>query len=419
MKKTDVMVIGSGGREDAVCKALAASCKVGKVYCAPGNGGMDCTTVDIKATDIAAVVEFAKTHGVGMVAVTSDDPLAMGMVDALDEAGIAAFGPTKAAAKLEWSKAYSKEFMQQNGIPTAAFASFSDYESARAYVEKVKLPVVVKADGLALGKGVLICQTRDEAFGALDEIMVDKKFGGAGDCVIVEEMLYGYETSLFAFCDGENYAVMPTACDHKRAFDNDEGLNTGGMGAYAPCPMFSKSNLEFAKKHIIEPTLAAKIKEGAPFKGVLFVGLMVDGDDVRVLEYNARFGDPETQAILPMLDTDLFDIMTACIDGSIDSIDVKWKKGASVCVVMASGGYPESYGKGYPIKIEKLTKGARVYFAGVKREGDTLVTSGGRVLAVQAIANDGETAAAIAYENVDNIHFEKAHYRHDIYNPKK
>lgn len=419
MKKQKVLVIGGGGREHAVCHALLKSNKVESVVCAPGNDGMGIPTVNIAATDIDGIVDYVKQNNIDLTVVTPDDPLALGAVDALNAAGFRAFGPTRAAAKLEWSKAYSKDFMRKYGIPTAEYAVFDDYDQAKKYIAGCEIPVVLKADGLALGKGVLICMTRDEAFSALDAIMKDKAFGSAGSTLVVEQFLEGYEVSLLAFCDGEHFSLMPTSCDHKRVNDNDEGLNTGGMGAYSPCPMFTEGNLAYTVENVVKPTIEGCKAEGAPFKGVLYFGLMVRGDDVKVLEYNARFGDPETQIVLYKLKSDLFDAFSACIDGNLDKTNVEWDSRPGVCVVMASGGYPEHYEKGKAITVGAIDDGVKVFYAGVKNSGGTLVTNGGRVLCVSALGSTGEEAAESAYANIKKISFDGAHYRTDIYNPKK
>lgn len=411
----DILVIGGGGREHAIVRALHKSPRVGNIYAAPGNAGMDVIQVDCAATDIDGIISFVQNNPqIKMTVVAPDDPLAMGLVDELQSRGLRAFGPIKAAAKLEWSKAYAKDFMKRYGIPTAAYEAFDDAEKAKAYVRSCGHRVVVKADGLALGKGVIICNDEKEAEKAIDEIMSDKKFGTAGDRIVVEEFLTGYEVSLLCFCDGEHFSLMPTSCDHKRALDGDKGLNTGGMGAYSPCPAFTEELIEKTKKTIVEPTVNGMIKEGAPFKGVLYFGLMVDGDDIRVLEYNARFGDPETQSVLPLLNSDLYEIFGACIDGTLDKLDIKWSNKKSINVVLASGGYPLTYKKGCVINGLESVKDADVYFAGVKKDGENLVTSGGRVLCVHALADTFKRARAIAYDNIKKITFENCYYRSDI-----
>ena len=413
----NVLVVGGGGREHAIVKALRRSSKVGVIYGAPGNAGMDVMETGLSATDIDGIVEFVRAHkDVKLTVVAPDDPLAMGLVDKLAAEGFAAFGPTKAAAKLEWSKSYAKDFMKKYEIPTADYAAFDDAQAAKAYINGLDYNVVVKADGLALGKGVIICRDKTEALAAVDEIMTDKKFGAAGNKLVVERFITGYEVSLLAFVDGEHFALMPTSCDHKRALDGDKGLNTGGMGAYSPCPAFTKAFTDKTVRTVVEPTVRGMIAEGAPFKGVLYFGLMVDGDDVRVLEYNARFGDPETQSVLPLLDSDLYDIFRAVINGTLDKVEVAWKDKKSINVVLASGGYPLAYEKGKVISGLDEVKDADVYFAGVKRcaECGKLVTNGGRVLCVQAMADDFATAKKTVYDNVAKIEFDGCFYRKDI-----
>ncbi len=416
--KTDVLVVGGGGREHAIVRALMRSKYVGKIYGAPGNAGMGVEETGIGATDIDGVTAFLAQHpDVGLTVVAPDDPLALGMVDKLEAVGHRAFGPKRASAKLEWSKAYAKEFMKRYGIPTAEYATFKDAHAAHEYMDKCDIPVVLKADGLALGKGVIICDTREAAHNGVDEIMTDKKFGDAGSTLVVERFLTGYEVSLLAFVDGKHYSLMPTSCDHKRAFDGDKGLNTGGMGAYSPCPRFDKKLEERVERDIVRPTVEGMQKEGAPFKGVLYFGLMVSDDnkDVRVLEYNARFGDPETQSVLPLLESDLFEIFEAVIDGRLNEIDVKWSNKRSINVVLASGGYPVAYKKGAAIVgLDEVTDGATVYFAGVKRGENGLVTNGGRVLCVQAMADTFAAAKKTVYDNIEKIKFDDCFYRHDI-----
>lgn len=412
----DVLIVGGGGREHAIVRKLRESGRVGRIYGAPGNAGMDVVETGIGATDVDGIVEFVSKHGnIKMTVVAPDDPLAMGLVDELNKRGYRAFGPTKAAAKLEWSKAYAKDVMLRYGIPTAKYGAFDSLAAASEYVKRGKFPVVVKADGLALGKGVVICENESAALNALDEIMGDKKFGAAGEKVVVEEFLTGYEVSLLAFVDGENFSLMPTSCDHKRALDGDKGLNTGGMGAYSPCPAFTKELLDKTVDTIVKPTVEAMKKEGAPFKGVLYFGLMVSDGDVRVLEYNARFGDPETQSVLPLLKSDLYEIFGAVIDGALDKLDIKWSDKKSINVVLASGGYPLGYKKGCPISgLEKTEDGINVFFAGVKGGDAGLVTNGGRVLCVQALADDFKSARDAVYRNIEKITFDDCYYRKDI-----
>lgn len=412
----DVLVVGGGGREHAIVKKLRESAHVGDVYGAPGNDGMDVRETGIGATDIDGIVGYEEAHkNIKLTVVAPDDPLAMGLVDRLTERGHRAFGPTKAAAKLEWSKSYAKDFMRRYGIPTAEYGAFTDPDEAKEYIKRGNLPVVVKADGLALGKGVIICKTEAEAFTAVDEMLSGKKFGVAGSEIVVERFLTGYEVSLLTFVDGKSFALMPTSCDHKRALDGDNGLNTGGMGAYSPCPAFGKELTERTVEKIVAPTVNAMIKEGAPFKGVLYFGLMVNGEDVRVLEFNARFGDPETQSVLPLLQSDLYEIFNAVIDGRLAELDIKWSDKKSMNVVLASGGYPLQYKKGCEITgLTAVDNDVNVFYAGVKHGTNGFVTNGGRVLCVQAAADDFPTARRKVYDNIQKIKFEDCFYRKDI-----
>ena len=415
-----ILMIGSGGREHALIKKLLESPKVEKIYCAPGNGGIACDAenVNISAMDIEGVVNFSKENKIDLVFVAPDDPLAAGMVDALEAEGIRAFGPKKAAAEIEASKVFSKNLMKKYGIPTADYQVFDNSKDAIDYVVNNNMaPVVVKADGLALGKGVLICQTVEDAKAAIHSIMDDKKFGESGSRVVIEEFLTGPEVSVLSFTDGKCVKPMVSSKDHKRALDGDKGLNTGGMGTISPNPYYTDEMAEICRKTIFEPTIEAMNKEGRTFKGCLYFGLMLTPKGPKVIEYNARFGDPETQVVLPRLETDLVDICEAVIDGTLGDLDIKWKKGAAACVVMASGGYPESYKKG--IEMSGLdekggVEGAIVYHAGTKLENGKFYTNGGRVLGVTAVDDTLEGALKKAYDAVEKISFEGAHYRKDI-----
>ncbi len=411
-----VVVIGSGGREHAIVKSLLASKKVDKAYCLPGNAGIAeiAETAPIGAMEFDKIVEFCKAHeDISLVVVAPDDPLSAGLVDILEENGIRAFGPKKNAAIIEGSKAFSKDLMKKYGIPTAGYEVFTDYEKAVAYVKSAEYPLVVKASGLALGKGVIICENEKDAIDALDGIMLDKRFGTAGNTVVIEEFLVGKEVSILAFTDSKTTIPMISSQDHKRAFDGDKGLNTGGMGAFAPSQAYTDDIAKEVYDTIITKTIDAMNSEGRPFKGVLYFGLMMTKSGVKVLEYNARFGDPETQAVLPLLDSDLYEIMNAIIDGKLDTVPVEFKKQSAVCVVMASGGYPESYPKGKEITIGDVGE-AYVYHAGTAIKDGKLVTNGGRVLGVSAIGNDIEDARKKAYKAVENITFDGVHFRRDI-----
>lgn len=412
-----VLVVGGGGREHAILWKLAQSKEDLELYCAPGNGGIAqlATCVPIKADDVDGIVRWAKENQMDLVFVAPDDPLALGMVDALMEAGIRAFGPTKAAAEIEWSKSYSKWLMKKYGIPTAGFEVFDDADAAVEYLKSTKYPTVVKADGLALGKGVLICENFEQARQAVREIMLDKKFGAAGARVVIEEFMTGPEVSVLAFCDGKTILPMVSAQDHKRAYDNDEGLNTGGMGTFAPSPKFTPELQEYAQKEIFEKTVEALNAEGRVFKGVIFFGLMLTPDGVKVLEYNARLGDPEAQSVFMLLNSDLYDIISAVIDGKLDTVNYDWKDGSAVCVVMASGGYPQKYESGKVIDgLNDVDDGVVVFHAGTRADGEKILTNGGRVLGVTATGKDIEDARKKAYANVAKIHFDGAHYRKDI-----
>ena len=416
-----ILVVGGGGREHAIIRALKKSPDCTEIWCAPGNGGIsyDATCKAIPATDVEAMVAFAKQEAFDYVVVAQDDPLALGMVDALAAAGIPAFGPDKAAARIEASKVFSKNLMKQYGIPTADYEVFEDPAKVMDYVRaRGKYPVVIKADGLALGKGVLICQDEAEADAAVKEIMLDKKFGASGNRVVVEEFLTGPEVSVLSFCDGKTLKPMVSSMDHKRALDGDQGLNTGGMGTVAPNPYYTAEVADRCMKEIFLPTVEAMQKEGCPFKGCLYFGLMLTPDGPKVIEYNCRFGDPETQVVLPLLESDLLKIMLATANGTLAETEVKFSDGAAACVILASGGYPLSYEKGK--EITGLDNGqlagsdAIVYHAGTAIRDGKLVTNGGRVLGVTATAATLPEALKKAYAAADNIHFDKLHRRSDI-----
>lgn len=411
-----VLVIGGGGREHAVCMALAKSPKVDKIWCAPGNGGIaevaEC--VAIGATDIAGVVAFSKEHHPDLVVVTPDDPLALGMVDALEAEGIRAFGPRKNAAVIEGSKSFAKDLMKKYEIPTAGYAVFDNSADAIAYIKENGAPIVIKADGLALGKGVTVAMTEEEAIAAVKDAIDGGRFGGAGARVVIEEFLTGPEVSVLAFVDGEHLSTMPSAQDHKRAYDNDEGPNTGGMGAFSPSRFYTEDIAQTCMDTIFKPTVAAMAAEGRPFSGVLYFGLMLTPKGPKVIEYNARFGDPETQAVLCRLESDLFEIMNAVIDGRLDEMDIQWADNAACCVVLASGGYPVAYEKGKEITGLDQVTDSIVFHAGTAVKDGKLVTSGGRVLGVTATAPTLDEAIRKSYADVNKIHFEKAHYRLDI-----
>ena len=411
-----VLVIGGGGREHAIVHALKKSPKVDHIWCAPGNGGIaqEAECVEIKATDIDGVVAFAKAQRPDLVMVAPDDPLALGMVDALEEAGIRAFGPRKNAAVIEGSKSFAKELMKKYGIPTASYAVFEDSTAAIDYIRRNGAPIVVKADGLALGKGVTVAMTEEEAVAAVRDAIDGHAFGGAGARVVIEEYLTGPEVSVLAFVDGKHLKTMPSAQDHKRAYDGDAGPNTGGMGAFSPSRFYTEEIAAVCMETIFQPTVAAMAKEGRPFKGVLYFGLMLTPKGPKVIEYNARFGDPETQAVLSRLETDLFDIFNAVIDEKLDEIEIHWADNAACCVCMSSGGYPKAYEKGKEITGLADVKDSFVFHAGTAVRGGTFVTSGGRVLGVTAVAPTLEEAIRKAYADVEKIHFEAAHYRRDI-----
>ena len=413
----NVLVIGNGGREHAVIQALAKSPKVDKIYAMKGNAGIAelAELVNVDYCDVKAVGDWVDQKGdIDFTVVTPDDPLALGLVDELERRGHRAFGPNKNAAVIEASKAFSKELMKKYHIPTAKYQTFSDYESAAAYVQTCEIPVVLKADGLALGKGVLICKTREEAVEGIKEMMLDKKFGAAGNKVVVEEFLEGPEVSCLAFTDGKTIKPMITSCDHKRAKDNDEGLNTGGMGTFSPAPFFGEESAKEVMETIMVPTMYAMNAENRTFKGVLYFGLMLTKDGYKVIEYNSRFGDPETQVILPMLKKDLMEIFEAIVDERLDEVEIEWEDGACVCLVLASGGYPEHYEKGKEITFGDLDKDVVLCHAGTAMKDGKLVTSGGRVLGVCAKGADIEDARKKVYAAAEKIHFDGMYYRKDI-----
>ncbi len=419
----NVLVIGNGGREHAIVAALSKSPKVDKIYCMKGNAGIAelAELVDVNYCDLQAVGDWVDAHkDVQYTVIAPDDPLALGLADELESRGHRVFGPNKRAAQIESSKAFAKELMKKYGIPTAKYETFSDYESARSYVENGRFPVVLKADGLALGKGVLICENLRQAEEGLKQIMLDKAFGAAGNTVVIEEFLTGKEftpgeeVSVLAFTDGKTIVPMIPSCDHKRAYDGDKGLNTGGMGTFTPCPFYDKEVADEVMNKIMLPTVAAMNAEGRPFKGVLYFGLMRTPEGMKVVEYNARFGDPETQVVLPMLKTDLMEIFEAVTDERLSDIKIEWEEGACVCVVLASGGYPVKYEKGKEITIGDLDEGVFLYHAGTKRENGVLKTDGGRVLGVCAKGKTVAEAREKAYANVKKIHFDGMHYRTDI-----
>jgi len=410
-----VMVIGGGGREHAIVKALKKSPEIDTLYCLPGNGGIaaDAICVAVDAKDIPGMVAFAKENSIDFAVVAPDDPLVLGAVDALTEVGIPCFGPDKKAAIIEGSKVFSKNLMKKYGIPTAAYETFSDIPAACAYIDTLTAPVVVKADGLALGKGVIIAQTLEEAKEAVREMMADKKFGDSGLNVVIEEFLTGPEVSVLAFTDGKVVKPMVSSMDHKRAHDGDQGLNTGGMGTIAPNPYYTADVAQRCMDEIFLPTIAAMNAEGRTFKGCLYFGLMITPNGPKVIEYNCRFGDPETQVVLPLLESDLFTIMRAVSEGKLAETEVKFSTGAACCVVMASDGYPLSYKKGFEISCDENIE-AEVYIAGAKLSDDKLLTNGGRVLGVVATADTLAEAVEKSYANVEKVHFENAYFRKDI-----
>ena len=414
-----VLIVGSGGREHAIAWKVAQSEKVDKIYCAPGNAGCaeyaEC--VPIGAMEFEKLVAFAKEKEIDLTVIGMDDPLVGGVVDAFEEAGLRVFGPRKNAAILEGSKAFSKDLMKKYNIPTAAYENFDDPQEALAYLETAKMPIVLKADGLALGKGVLICNTLEEAKEGVRSIMLDKQFGTAGNRMVIEEFMTGREVSVLSFVDGNTIKTMTSAQDHKRAKDGDHGLNTGGMGTFSPSPFYTEEVDAFCKKYIYQPTVDAMKAEGREFKGIIFFGLMLTPDGPRVLEYNARFGDPETQVVLPRMKSDIVEVFEACVDGTLDQIDLEFEDNAAVCVVLASDGYPLKYEKGFPISgLDEFQKheGYYCFHAGTKFDGDAIVTNGGRVLGVTAKGKDLKEARANAYAATEWVSFANKYKRNDI-----
>lgn len=411
-----IMVIGGGGREDAIIKKISENKSIEKIYALPGNGGImgEATCVDIGAEEIYKAKDFAVKEKIDFAIVAPDDPLAMGAVDILEDAGIKCFGPDKLAAEIESSKVFAKNLMKKYNIPTAEYEVFSEIDSAMEYVKTCKIPIVIKADGLAKGKGVIIAMDRDSAINAIKEIMQDKKFGDSGNEIVVEEFLEGPEVSVLSFTDGKTIVPMISSMDHKRANDGDKGPNTGGMGCIAPNPFYTEEIAKRCLDEIFIPTIDAMNKEGRTFKGCLYFGLMITKDGPKVIEYNCRFGDPETQVVLPLLESDLLEIMIAVREGKLSEDIVKFSKKSACCIVMASGGYPNEYEKGYEIKTGKISDNSIVYIAGAKRIDDKLITNGGRVLGLTAIDDTLEGAVSDAYDNIEKISFKKAYYRKDI-----
>ena len=415
-----VLIVGGGGREHAIAWKVAKSPKVEKLYCAPGNAGIaevaECVNIGVMEFD--KLTAFARENQIDLTIIGPDDPLAAGAVDAFEAAGLRVFGPRKNAAILEASKAFSKDLMKKYGIPTAAYETFTSPEAALAYLETAKMPIVLKADGLALGKGVLICKDLEEAQEGVKTLMLDKQFGSAGDEIVIEEFMTGREVSVLSFVDGKTIKIMTSAQDHKRAKDGDQGLNTGGMGTFSPSPFYTAEVDAFCKEHIYQKTVDAMRAEGREFKGIIFFGLMLTADGPKVLEYNARFGDPETQVVLPRMKNDIVDLFEACIDGTLDQMDLQFEDNAAVCVVLASDGYPEHYEKGFPIHgLEhfKDADGYYVFHAGSKFDADgQIVTNGGRVLGVTATGKTLKEARTNAYKATEFITFDNKYMRHDI-----
>jgi phosphoribosylamine--glycine ligase len=414
-----VLIVGSGGREHAIAWSVAKSPKVDKIYCAPGNAGIaefaEC--VNIGAMEFDKLVAFAKENAIDLTIIGMDDPLVGGVVDAFEAEGLRVFGPRKNAAIIEGSKAFSKDLMKKYKIPTAAYENFTDPDEAIKYLETAKMPIVLKADGLALGKGVLICNTLEEAKEGVKTLMLDKQFGDAGNEIVIEEFMTGREVSVLAFCDGKTIKCMTSAQDHKRAKDGDQGLNTGGMGTFSPSPFYNDEVEAFCEEYVYQSTIDAMASEGRPFTGILFTGLMITEDGPKVLEYNARFGDPEAQVVLPRMKNDIIDVMEACIDGKLSDVELEFEDNAAVCVVLASDGYPEKYDKGFEIKgldTFKDKDGYYVFHAGTKFDGDKIVTNGGRVLGVVAKGEDLKAARANAYKATEWIDFANKYKRNDI-----
>lgn len=418
-KHMKVLIVGSGGREHAIAASVAKSSQVDKIYCAPGNAGIagvaEC--VDIQAMEFDRLADFAQENEIDLTIIGMDDPLVGGIVDVFEERGLRVFGPRKNAAVIEGSKAFSKDLMKKYGIPTAAYENFDTPEVALAYLENAKMPIVLKADGLALGKGVLICNTLEEAKAGVKTLMLDKQFGDAGNRIVIEEFITGREVSVLCYCDGTHIKPMTSAQDHKRAKDNDEGLNTGGMGTFSPTPFYNEEIQKFCEEKVFQPTMDAMKAEGRDFVGILFVGLMLTSEGPKVLEYNARFGDPEAQVVLPRMKNDIVDVMNACIDGKLEDIDLQFEDNAAVCVVLASDGYPEHYEKGKVITGFENFEGREGYYvfhAGTKFEGDQIVTNGGRVLGVTAKGADLKEARKNAYAATEWLTFENKYMRNDI-----
>ena len=411
-----IMVVGGGGREHAIIKKLKENKDITEIYALPGNGGIgaDAICVDIGAKDIKGITEFAKTNKIDFAVVAPDDPLVLGAVDALNQIGIPCFGPTAKAAIIEGSKVFSKELMKKYSIPTAEYEVFTDAEKALEYLETAPLPTVIKADGLALGKGVIIAQTLDEAKNAVRSIMEDKMFGESGNSIVIEEFLEGPEVSVLSFTDGNVVVPMVSSMDHKRAHDNDEGLNTGGMGTVAPNPYYTDDIAAICMDTIFIPTINAMKKEGREFRGCLYFGLMLTKNGPKVIEYNCRFGDPETQVVLPLLESDLFTVMKATSEGRLADVDIKFADKSACCVIVASKGYPVKYQNGFEIKLPENTPDTDIYVAGAKLADGKLLSAGGRVLGVTAVADDLETAIKKAYEHTEKVVFENGFYRHDI-----